>query len=128
MISLITGIGVDLIEIDRISKACEKEGFLSRSFTEDEIKMIDGKWQRAAGNFALKEAVAKMFGTGFRQISLKEIEVLRDKLGKPYVNLYGRAYDLAKKQGVTKIHVSITNTKEYANAFVIGEDTSEAIE
>ena len=41
MISLITGIGVDLIEIDRISKACEKEGFLSRSFTEDEIKMID---------------------------------------------------------------------------------------
>lgn len=119
--SLITGIGVDLIEIDRISKACEKEGFINRCFTEDEIKLIDGKCASAAGNFAVKEAVSKMLGTGFRGISLKDIEVLRDKLGKPYVNLYGKAADLAKSQRVRTIHVSITNTKDYANAFVVGE-------
>ncbi|TAH68478.1 MAG: holo-[acyl-carrier-protein] synthase [Anaerolineaceae bacterium] len=118
---MIAGIGVDLIEVDRISKACEKEGFLRRCFTEDELKLINGKWQRAAGNFAVKEAVAKMFGTGFRGISLKEIEVLRDTLGKPYVNLYGKTADLAKARGISTIHVSITNTKDYANAFVIGE-------
>ena len=118
---MITGIGVDLIEIDRISKSCEKEGFLRRCFTEDEIKLIDGKWQRAADNFVVKESVAKMFGTGFRGISLKEIEVLRDESGKPYVNLYGKAAELAKTQGITNIHVSITNTKDYANAFVVGE-------
>lgn len=121
MMSLIIGIGVDLVEIDRIRKACEKEGFLSRCFTEDEIKLIDGKWQRAAGNFAVKESVAKMLGTGFRGISLKEIEVLRDELGKPYVNLFGKAKELARSREIVNIHVSITNTKEYANAFVVGE-------
>lgn len=121
---MITGIGVDLIEIQRISESCEKEGFLKRCFTEDEIKLIDGKWQRAAGNFAVKESVAKMLGTGFREMSLNDIEVLRDELGKPYVNLYGKARELANSQGITHIHVSITNTKDYANAFVVGENAS----
>lgn len=123
---MITGIGVDLIEIDRVSKACEKEGFIKRCFTDNEIKLIDGRWQKAAGNFAVKEAVAKMLGTGFRGFSPKDIEVLRDDLGKPYVNLYGKAAELAKAQGVTAIHVSISNTNGLANAFVIGEHISEA--
>ncbi|MDI9508826.1 MAG: holo-ACP synthase [Clostridiales bacterium] len=120
---MITGIGVDLIKIERVKKACEKEGFLKKCFTDDEIELIGNRWDRAAGNFAVKEAVAKMFGTGFREISLKEIEVLRDKLGKPYVNLYGKADKMAKEQKVSTIHVSITNTTDYANAFVIGENT-----
>jgi holo-[acyl-carrier protein] synthase len=124
--SLITGIGVDLVEIDRISKACEKEAFIRRCFTENEIRLIDKNWQRAAGNFSVKEAVAKMLGTGFRGFFLTDIEVLRDELGKPYVNLFGKAADLAKAQGVTTIHVSISNTKDLANAFVVGEYKSEA--
>lgn len=124
--SLITGIGVDLVEIDRISKACEKEAFIRRCFTENEIRLIDKNWQRAAGNFAVKEAVVKMLGTGFRGFFLTDIEVLRDELGKPYVNLFGKAADLAKAQGVTTIHVSISNTKDLANAFVVGEYKSEA--
>lgn len=125
---MITGIGVDLIEIERIGKACEKEGFLKRCFTEDEIRLIDRNWSRAAGNFAVKEAVAKMFGTGFRGFFLKDIEVLRDQAGKPYVELYGKAAGLAKEQGVSVIHVSITNTKNYANAFVVGENrTNESV-
>lgn len=118
---MIAGIGVDLIEVERISKACEKEGFLERCFTEEEIKLIGKIWERAAGNFAVKEAVTKMFGTGFTGISLKEIEVLRDDLGKPYVNLYGKAAEIAKNLKISAIHVSITNTKDYANAFVVGE-------
>ena len=125
---MITGIGVDLIEIERIGKACEKEGFLKRCFTEDEIRLIDRNWSRAAGNFAVKEAVAKMFGTGFRGFFLKDIEVLRDQAGKPYVKLYGKAAGLAKEQGLSVIHVSITNTKNYANAFVVGENrTNESV-
>ncbi len=118
---MITGIGIDLIEVDRISKACEKEGFLKRCFTEEEIKLIDRKWQRAAGNFAVKESVAKMLGTGFRGFALTDIEVLRDESGRPYVRLYGKAEELAKAMGISSIHVSITNTKDYANAFVVGE-------
>jgi len=118
---LISGIGVDLIEIERVARACKREGFLKRCFTGEEIKLINNNWQKAAGNFAVKEAVAKMFGTGFRGFSPKDIEVLRDGSGKPYVNLYGKAAQIAKDQQISVIHVSITNTRDYANAFVVGE-------
>ncbi|MGB4661795.1 MAG: holo-ACP synthase [Mobilitalea sp.] len=118
---MITGIGVDLIEIGRVVKACQKESFLKRCYTEPEINMIHTDIKKAADNFAVKEAVSKMLGTGFRSFSMTDIEVLRDLEGKPYVNLYGNAAVLAKQQGTAQIHVSISNTKEYANAFVVGE-------
>lgn len=118
---MITGIGVDLIEVDRVLRACSKDSFLRRYFTDKEIELIQADKKKAADNFAVKEAVSKMFGTGFREISPIDIEVLRDEAGKPYVNLYRKAAKLAKEQGISMIHVSITNTKEYANAYVIGE-------
>ncbi|NLC18687.1 MAG: holo-ACP synthase [Clostridiales bacterium] len=118
---MITGIGVDLIEVSRVVKACEKEGFLTRCFTEKERDLIKSNIKMAADNFAVKEAVAKMLGTGFSGFGPIDIEVLRDEAGKPYVNLFGKAARLANEQGVSKIHVSISNTKEYANAFAVGE-------
>lgn len=118
---MITGIGVDLIEIDRVVSACQKESFKMRYFTEQEIVLIDKDIKKAADNFAVKEAVAKMFGTGFRGFMPKDIEVLRNEHGKPYVNLHGEAKELAERQGVKIIHVSITNTKDFSNAFVVGE-------
>lgn len=118
---MITGIGVDLIEVERVVKACQKEAFLTRLYTVHEIEIIRKDMNKAAGNFAVKEAVAKMFGTGFRKIRPIEIEVLRNPEGKPYVNLHGESARLADQQGITDIHVSITNTKEFANAFVVGE-------
>lgn len=121
---MITGIGVDLIEVNRVIRACEKESFLRRCFTTTEIVLIKQDNKKAADNFAVKEAVAKMFGTGFHGFSPFDIEVLRDNNGKPYVNLYGNALELAKEQGVDKIFVSISNTKEYSNAFVVGEATT----
>lgn len=119
--TMITGVGVDLIEIDRVIKACAKDAFLTKNYTAEEIMLIGKDIRKAADNFAVKEAVTKMFGTGFHGISLLEIEVLRDSKGKPVVNLHGRAAEMAKAQGITAVHVSITNTKEYANAFVVGE-------
>lgn len=118
---MITGIGVDLIEINRVVQAYQKEGFKLRYYTQAEIDFIQREYRRAADNFAVKEAVAKMLGTGFRSFTPIDIEVLRNQDGKPYVNLYGKAAELAKSQGVNHIHVSLTNTKDYANAFVIGE-------
>lgn len=118
---MIIGIGTDMIEIERVVKACEKEAFLLRAFTDKELLLIEQNKQKAADNFAVKEAVAKVFGTGFRGIELTEIEVLRDELGKPYVKLYGKAKELAQQLGIEKLHVSITNTKEFASAFVVGE-------
>ena len=118
---MIIGIGTDMIEIERVVRACEKEAFLLRAFTNEEILLIKKDNRKSADNFAVKEAVSKMFGTGFHGIALSEIEVLRDSMGKPYVNLYGNAEKMAKQMGIEMIHVSITNTKELAEAFVVGE-------
>lgn len=118
---MIIGIGVDLIEVERVIKACKKEGFLNKYFTNSEISLINHDLNKSADNFAVKEAVSKMFGTGFGEVTPIDIEVLRNEEGKPYVNLYGKANDLAIKQGITHIHVSISNTKKLANAFVVGE-------
>ncbi|HWT74641.1 MAG TPA: holo-ACP synthase [Mobilitalea sp.] len=118
---MITGVGVDLIEIDRVLQAYQKEGFRLRYYTQPEIELIQTDKKRAADNFAVKEAVAKMLGTGFRGFTPIDIEVLRSLEGKPYVNLYRKAAELAGLQGITTIHVSISNTKDYANAFVVGE-------
>ena len=122
---MIIGLGIDLIEIERIKKACAKEAFLLRSFTSAEIECIGGRAERAAGNFAVKEAVSKAMGTGFRGMSLNEIEVLRDDLGKPFVRLYGRAGAKAAALGIARWHVSISNTKTLAEAYVIGEGVEE---
>lgn len=118
---MIVGIGNDLIEVERVERACKKISFLKKYYTEAEVQLIEKNIEKSADNFAVKEAVSKMFGTGFRKIEPIEIEVLRDTLGKPYVNLYGQAAALAKEQKINYIHVSITNTKEYASAFVVGE-------
>ena len=125
LVTMIIGIGIDLIEIERIKKACAKEAFLLRSFTLCERECINGRPERAAGNFAVKEAVSKAMGTGFRGMSLNEIEVLRDSLGKPYVNLYGRAAEKAETMGIRRWHISITNTKTLAAAYVIGDGVGE---
>ena len=113
---MIVGIGTDLIEIERIKKACEKEAFLVRVYTEEERRQAGGKVSRLAGDFAVKEAVSKVFGTGFRGFGLLDIEVLRDEFGKPWVRLHGGAKKLADGLKITRIHVSITNTGSLASA------------
>ena len=90
-INMLTGVGCDLIEIERMKKACEKEAFLLRVYTEEERRQADGRPSVLAGTFAVKEAVAKVLGTGFRTFMPKDVEVLRDELGKPYVLLHGNA-------------------------------------
>lgn len=118
---MIVGIGNDLIEVERVIKACNRERFLEKCFTARERELIKNDKRKASDNFAVKEAVAKMFGTGFHGISVNEIEVLRNELGAPYINLYGAALALSEKLKIQKIHVSITNTKEFSSAYVIGE-------
>ncbi len=118
---MIVGIGTDLIEIDRVVKACERKSFALKYFTENEISLAQKNVNIYADNFAVKESISKMLGTGFREITPIEIEVLRDSYGKPYVNLQGEALRISRLLGITKIFVTISNTKKYANAFVVGE-------
>lgn len=122
---MIVGIGTDMIEIDRVIKACEKEAFLTRFFTGEEIRLIRRDRKKSADNFAVKESVVKLFGTGFSGIMPADVEVLRDEYGKPYVNLYGAAKEMADRLGISRIHVSITNTRKYASAFAVGESNEE---
>lgn len=118
---MILGIGTDIIEVCRIEKACSSESFLMRYFTLNERKFMKRNYQSIASNFAGKESIAKAFGTGVRGFELDQIEILRDEMGKPFVNLYDDALLISKKMGVKNIHISLSNIKEYAIAYVVLE-------
>ncbi len=124
---MVVGIGMDMVEMERVRKACGKQGFAERVYTEEERRQAGESVSRLAGDFAVKEAVAKALGTGFRGFMPGDIEVLRDELGKPYVKLYGGAKGRADELGIGCIHVSITNTKEYAAAFAVAEAEKHGI-
>ena len=115
----IIGIGIDLIERERVTKSCQSDSFLQKCFSERERKDIAAHPKRAATDFAGKEAVAKALGTGFSGISPAEIEILRKDSGAPEVFLKGRAKEQAERLGVTVIHISLTDSKELAGAYVI---------
>ncbi len=123
---MIVGIGTDIIEIGRIKSALEKteHSFLDRVFSDREIEFFQKnnmKLQTIAGSFAAKEAVMKVFGTGLRGFKLKDIEVIRDELGKPYVVLSNNALKIAQDKNILQIHLSISHCKEYAIAYAVGE-------
>ena len=88
---MIVGIGTDIVEISRVAKACGRSSFWNRVYTVREQELIGENMSRAAGNFAVKEAIVKAFGTGFGKIQPIQVEVLRDVTGKPYANLHGAA-------------------------------------
>ena len=122
---MIIGIGNDLIAVDRVAKACEKEAFLTRTFTAKEIEAFRNKPQSLAGNFAVKEAISKCFGTGFRGFELTDIEVLRKENGRPYVNLYNGAKYIFNTLNASNVFVSISNTEEFAMATAVLESKEE---
>lgn len=118
---MILGIGIDMIEIERIEKACDNRAFFLRIYTPAEREKYEKRAASLAARFAAKEAVVKALGTGFRGIAPAEIETLSDELGKPVVTLYGEAKRKAEEMGCRQIHVSITHTKTTATAMVVLE-------
>lgn len=116
---MIYGIGHDILECERVKRALEKPGFLTRYFTTTEIENLTHT--QLAGNFCVKEAVAKALGTGFRGFSPIDIEVLRDNMGKPVVNLYGDAKKVAGQLRIANIFASISNLKDLVSAVVVLE-------
>lgn len=122
---MILGIGTDIIEIDRISRAIDNTPmFLEKIFTKREIEQLTRSKLRVesvAGNFAVKEAVSKALGTGVRGFNFKDIEVLRDELGKPVVEVSDKIKELIKVNNYL-FNVSISHNKTMAIAFVVLED------
>lgn len=116
----ILGLGIDIIEIERIQNVINrKPRFIERNFTDKEIKYFEQnkfKSESIAGNFAAKEAISKALGSGIRGFNLIDIEVLRDDLGKPIVNVYNNLKDICKEQQVKDIKVSISHSLNYAVA------------
>jgi holo-[acyl-carrier protein] synthase len=124
---LIVGLGVDIAEVERIKGAIERHGktFLQRVYTPQEIAYCEGfknKFERYAGRFAAKEAAMKALGTGWRRgVRWVDLEVMREKSGRPTMHLGGEAGKIAKQLGVKHIALSITHTDEQALAQVIFE-------
>lgn len=119
----ILDIGVDIIEIYRIKELIDKNNrFLEKVFTVKEIEYFESKGLRAetiAGNFAAKEAISKSIGTGIRKFNLKDIEVLRNDLGKPIVKTYNNFNQICIDYNISEIKVSISHCKDYAIANAI---------
>lgn len=126
---MILGVGVDIVEIDRIENATKNQNkFLNKIFTENELEYFRKRSMNSeviAGNFAAKEAISKTLGTGIRKISFADIEILRDELGKPIVTiadkLKNNVESLFGYGHVYKIHVSISHSKNNAIAYAILE-------
>ena len=121
---MIIGIGTDILEIERIETAVKRtQNLMNNMFTENAIKIFESRGFRSeviAGNFAAKEAVSKAVGTGFRDFGVKDIEILRDELGKPIVNLSSKVYKVIKRNDVS-IHVSISHNRTNAIAYAVME-------
>ena len=120
---MIIGIGNDIIEIERIEKAISKEGFKDKIYTQRELENIKKRGNRAetyAGVFSAKEAISKAIGTGVREFSLTNLEILNDDLGKPYVVVSEKLDKIIKsKKEDYQIEISISHSKKYAIAMAI---------
>ncbi len=127
---MIVGVGVDLVEVERVRRALEhaKTGlrFRDRVYTEKEIEYCEGKvqgrYQSYAGRFAAKEAVMKALGRGWgSKVGWLDIEILPFLGGQPKVSLLNKTSIYARELGIRSFSVSITHTKELAMAYVIAQ-------
>jgi len=127
---MLIGIGIDLVEVERMKNELLKheDSFIKKIFTEKEIDYCEQKAniairaQHYAGRFAAKEAFFKAIGTGWRNgIRWGDVEVVNDELGKPNFNLQRKAKEVVETMNVSTIHISISHTKNIATANVILE-------
>ncbi len=117
--------GVDIIEIDRVAGVFERYGdrFLKRIYREGEIRYARGRAPQLASRFAAKEAVMKLLGTGVRGVQWRDIEVVRPPGMAPRVVLHGTARARAERIGLTDIALSLSHSKNYAVASVVGNSS-----
>ena len=126
---MIYGVGTDIIKIDRIKKTMSRyPKFIDRLFSDEELVYYENKqWnpENIAGGFSAKEAILKAIGTGLHKFKWKEIEVIRDERGKPFVRLNGKIKEYADDNYIGLIHISISHCKEYAAATAVAEVSLE---
>jgi holo-[acyl-carrier protein] synthase len=136
--SVVVGVGTDLMEIGRIERSIERYGerFLRRVFTEGEIAYCLARRRSAqsfAARFSAKEAGAKALGTGIKLfgngnsggLRHLELEVTRLPGRRPELVLHGRAQAIADGLGVKRLSLSLSHSREMALAMVVAEDSRE---
>jgi len=122
------GIGVDIVETARIRSSMERFGdrFLRRVFTDGEREYcgaMPAPERHYAARFAAKEAVSKAFGTGIgKHVGWRDVEVKRKESGEPFVELHGAAEELAGREGIVRVLISLSHSDHYAvaNTVLIG--------
>ena len=125
--AMIHGIGVDMVEIRRIEEGIARFGarLARRILTDAELQIYDHNARPAlflAKRFAAKEATVKALGTGFREnVSMREIGVDNDHLGKPVLRYSSSLLQQLQQCGVVRSHISITDEGDYALAYVLLE-------
>lgn len=122
----ILGIGVDIVEKNRIKKFLTNKLFIKRIFTDSEILLAKNKKDKISfysNRFAAKEAFSKSIGTGFREnLNFSDLSIKNDKLGKPIFVITDKIKKLIKKKfKITKFDflLSISDEKKYSIAYVI---------
>ncbi len=131
---MIYGIGVDLVSIRRIERVINRWGerFVNRVFTAAEVHFC---YQRRsppsafALRFAAKEAFSKAMGLGMKKgIKWNEVEVFNYPSGKPGLRLHGRSFEILSNEGITGIHLSLSDEGEYGVATVVLERTKGLVD
>ena len=122
----ILGIGVDIVENDRVKNSIKNFKFKKRIYSTNELKqssLLKNKASYFSKRFAAKEAFAKALGTGFRNgLNFNDIEVINDKMGKPYFTKTKKITKLVQKKFKVKnfnCFLSISDDKDYSTAFAI---------
>ena len=117
--------GIDLVDCPRIEEMINRHGerFINRVFTPAEQAYANknkNRVEKFAGRFAVKEAILKLIGTGWRgKIAWTDIEVINNSIGQPQVTLDGEVKKIADRLGITQISVSITHTANFAIASAV---------
>ena len=122
----ILGIGVDIVKNKRIQSLIRNRNFIKRTFGTKELKFSKEKINKTnyfAKRFAAKEAFSKSFGTGIRgDLSFKDIEILNDKIGRPFFYKSKKIDQIMKKKFKTKKYdllLSLSDEKDHSIAFSI---------
>jgi len=123
---MILGLGVDIVEVNRIRGALLKGDSLRRRvFTQAEIDYCanqQNQYQHFAGRFAAKEAGLKALGTGWGQgIRWQDVEVINEESGKPVIRFNGKALEILHEKAINGMLVTISHSAKYAVAVVVME-------
>lgn len=119
------GVGLDLVEVERIVKSIERHGdrFLTRVFTDDELaycRTLRHPGPSYAARFAVKEAVSKAFGTGMgAEFHWRSVGVAHDAQGAPVAVLDALGEALLEKRGARRVLISLTHTTQHAQAIAL---------